>query len=436
MLTVRFDGIADMPRLGGQDDLEWIGSGPARLDAYHLDVSGLEDPDAYVFTGQFAGSDWRIETLRITGGAGTVLNLGELDAGTGRRVETLVLGGASDVDLGSTSVGHVLGLTSSRHDVTLGASVQEATHSVTLMGRDNLLSTGSGFVGSITSFSAVDHSDIIRIGAGGARSIATGAGDDQVICSTGYVEYITTGQGDDVVTLGSGGNAFILTGDGDDTVSVAPLAIKFGVAFKGGDGVDTLDFRRFEQGITFSLDERAAYQNITNPNNQNPPDTTRGFFSEAYFENITATNASDDITGDYKVNLLRGRDGADILHGRAGHDTLHGGYGNDRLYGEAGRDTLLGGKGRDLLIGGRGDDDLRGHGGRDVFVFGALSGRDTIRDFRSGQDTIRLLDHQGGFDTLSFSEQNNALIMHYVGGTLVLSGLAGTTLSATDFDFF
>lgn len=431
-LSVRFDGIADLPRLSGQGDLSWRGSGPARLDAYHLDVTGFADPDMFAFSGSFAGQDWRIETLRLTGGADAVLNLRDEDTGTGRSVESLVLGGTSDVDLRSTQIGHVLGLTSTAHDITLG---QRNTQSITLMGQDNHVTTGAGFVGAITTFSLSLHSDVIVIGAGGARAVATGAGDDRVSSGSGYVEYITTGQGNDIVTLGEGGNAFILTGDGDDTVHVAPLAVRFGVAFKGGDGVDTLDFRRFADGITFSLDERAAYQNVTNPNNQNPPETTRGFFSEAYFENIIATNENDAITGDKFVNHLRGRDGNDILHGRTGHDTLHGGYGNDRLYGEGGQDLLLGGKGRDVLAGGRGNDEMRGHGGRDVFVFGALSGTDTIRDFNSGDDVIRLIGHEGGFEGLRIVDQGSALRIVHDGGVILLSDLAGAQLSAQDFDF-
>lgn len=63
-------------------------------------------------------------------------------------------------------------------------------------------------------------------------------------------------------------------------------------------------------------------------------------------------------------------------------------WGDDVLDGGRGADVLRGGFGRDVLRGGRGDDDLHGGRGADVFVFDG--GRDRVRDFRPGEDVLRL----------------------------------------------
>ena len=77
--------------------------------------------------------------------------------------------------------------------------------------------------------------------------------------------------------------------------------------------------------------------------------------------------------------------------GNARANILTGGAGNDRLSGGDGADRLLGGMGADVLIGGRDGDTLTGGGGADVFVFGdsfAVGTRDTITDFRVGEDVL------------------------------------------------
>lgn len=131
-------------------------------------------------------------------------------------------------------------------------------------------------------------------------------------------------------------------------------------------------------------------------------------FSEAATYEGTGA-LSHFVFGSDEGDELTGADGSDVLHGGLGHDTINGGTGDDRLYGGAGSDKLTGGDGDDIVRGGGGDDtltggegddkivggagknDLTGGAGADTFVFkGEVGAQDTIRDFVSGEDLIRL----------------------------------------------
>ncbi len=104
--------------------------------------------------------------------------------------------------------------------------------------------------------------------------------------------------------------------------------------------------------------------------------------------------------------VIRGTDGADTLigtdrndniYGYAGNDVIYGGAGSDNLFGNAGDDTLHGGDGDDLIVGGHGagSDQLHGGAGADIFHYythndSTTAALDTIHDFESGLDTIKL----------------------------------------------
>ncbi|WP_149141228.1 calcium-binding protein [Gemmobacter caeruleus] len=103
--------------------------------------------------------------------------------------------------------------------------------------------------------------------------------------------------------------------------------------------------------------------------------------------NIYGGNGNDLITSGLGDDVLFGGNGDDLLRGGAGDDVIYDGDGADVLRGGDGDDTLVAGTGKDLLLGGSGADD---------FLFqttagaGVGSGRDLIRDFRPGDDTIVL----------------------------------------------
>lgn len=105
-------------------------------------------------------------------------------------------------------------------------------------------------------------------------------------------------------------------------------------------------------------------------------------------DRVFGDGGDDRVYGSAGNDLVRGGAGADVVGGGAGRDRLHGDAGRDRLFGGGGNDTLFGGGDRDVLRGGKGNDLLFGQGDRDRFVFFAGEGRDRIKDFEAGIDTI------------------------------------------------
>ena len=168
------------------------------------------------------------------------------------------------------------------------------------------------------------------------------------------------------------------------------------------------------------------------------------------------TETSDAIFGLWGDDKLRGHDGNDLIKGGDGNDRLYGGEGDDNLEGGndndilkggegdddldggAGNDILQGGEGADVLEGGLGDDVLLGGEDEDIFVFSAGDGRDVLRDFEPGIDTITL----DGFDSATVDaaianaeETDQALIItldEAAGDRLVLEDVRKDDLSEGD----
>lgn len=91
------------------------------------------------------------------------------------------------------------------------------------------------------------------------------------------------------------------------------------------------------------------------------------------------TADDDQLTGNVKAEKLDALKGNDIINGMGGNDTLSGGDGND---------TLIGGDGADKLIGGAGKDIFKFTNAKESGA--AVTTRDTITDFKHGEDRIDL----------------------------------------------
>lgn len=103
-------------------------------------------------------------------------------------------------------------------------------------------------------------------------------------------------------------------------------------------------------------------------------------------------NYSNTIHGSSGNDYIVGNGGNDVIYGNAGNDRIEGGSGNDGINGGSGADRINGGTGHDRINGGTGADILTGGSGYDSFYFNSSpsSGVDTITDFSSAYDTIRL----------------------------------------------
>ena len=149
-------------------------------------------------------------------------------------------------------------------------------------------------------------------------------------------------------------------------------------------------------------------------------------------DRLIGGRGNDFLLGGSGNDVMKGGGGRDTLQGERGNDNLNGGGGRDELDGGAGRDTLRGGGGNDELDGGKGSDTVTGGGGRDAFVLRTGSGQDTIRDFRNGQDRLRI--NGISFSNLSIEAQgNNTLISRGNDSLAILNGVQAATITEADF---
>lgn len=168
----------------------------------------------------------------------------------------------------------------------------------------------------------------------------------------------------------------------------------------------------------------------TSPIDGEPPIVGEGTGGDAAtFDNVVfGTSGADRIVG---------RGDRDHIVGLAGDDELKGGDGADRLEGGDGSDRLQGGGGDDVLVGGKGDDILIGWAGADTFAFGPGSGRDIVKDFAIGADTIDLTAWEGlGYETLmarSIQAGDHAVLNFADGSRITLERISLDDLGIGNF---
>ncbi len=116
-------------------------------------------------------------------------------------------------------------------------------------------------------------------------------------------------------------------------------------------------------------------------------------------------------------------------------ENAYSGSGNDELIGNDANNGLYANAGNDTLEGGLGDDTLSGGSGSDTFVFNINCGADTIVDFSDGLDFMRFESGAGSFADLTIQDTGADTVVSYNGGTITLSGVDSSLISADDFTF-
>lgn len=144
---------------------------------------------------------------------------------------------------------------------------------------------------------------------------------------------------------------------------------------------------------------------------------------------------SDRIFGNTGDDQLLGANGEDTLKGGADNDRLVGGGAADRLFGGVGDDTLIGSAGEDRLVGSAGDDVHTGGTGSDRFIFRVNAGDNTITDFESGVDKIRLQNGAERFEDLSIEATAIGVRIGVTGTTITLLSVDEDQISQSDFLF-
>jgi Ca2+-binding RTX toxin-like protein len=132
-------------------------------------------------------------------------------------------------------------------------------------------------------------------------------------------------------------------------------------------------------------------------------------------DNLTGSNAHDDLRGYAGNDIMDGAGGSDFLWGGTGNDVINGGADLDLLIGEAGNDTLDGGAGDDWMDGGAGNDTYYVNSDGEFISEAAGAGSGTDRVYSSAAsftlyNNLEQLYLTGGDNEGIGNSANNTLV--------------------------
>ncbi|MTH79623.1 calcium-binding protein [Paracoccus aestuariivivens] len=255
---------------------------------------------------------------------------------------------------------------------------------------------------------ASNFDDIIDAGAGN-DTIRAGGGGDVIHSSTGS-DLIYGGAGDENIRWGSGsnmhnpGNDTIYGGTGNDLINIW---IKDGDIDNEAVGI---------RGVSVTINNVSNAGAFAGTASTNIGGASSLRFSE--FEQAWTHEGNDTVNG-ANATVAANKAGI-IFNTRWGHDALTGTGGHDILVTDDGRDTITGGRGNDELW--IGEDGRQADGDRDVVIFRAGDGNDTIFGFESDLDVLNLAGR-------SYNARETG------DGTLLSFGNGDTILLSDVFDF-
>ena len=387
---------------------------------------GSNEGTANVVTSYIAGSD----TIKVLSGAltatATIKNSNDLTFTIGKtkvRVKDAKGKAITVVDANDTSTTQVYGLASisvADKDADVGATVNTAANS-TVVTIDAAERTNAIYLAGNAK------GNYILAGTGN-ETIATAKGKDTVAISdfnenqhviiTDYVS------GTDKIRLASGVTIVaaetLKSGSTNAKLDGATLAADtMLLTLQSETGNSTVTSYLAVEGAITTKKGKTTYGKIT------VIDDTNGFtYSQAYgVDSIAVANADGatvDTNGNNKVKIINakkrtskaviiGNDNVNSIIGGTKNDTIYAGNfgatinaasGNDWIFGSVDNSdtsiSVTGGAGKDTIVAGLGKNTLSGGKGNDVFVFeviegkGTQGGEDTILDFTTGTNTLRL----------------------------------------------
>ncbi|MGF1535850.1 MAG: CHRD domain-containing protein [Elainellaceae cyanobacterium] len=211
-------------------------------------------------------------------------------------------------------------------------------------------------------------------------------------------------------------------------------AVENGDVIDGGEGIDTVDLSGVEEGVVIDLD-----LNTPTPG----PETQDGAILDAPggnvivevddVENVIGTDFDDLILGNNEVNVLQGGAGDDAIHTFASADVLDGGEGVDTALFTAGGGVTI-----DLDEDGNAISSF----GDEVIAIENVNGSATGDDDISGNDSVNVLNGQGGGDVLNGEGGDDTLLggdgddtlLGGIGNDEIDGGAGDDTASFDDLD--
>lgn len=336
-------------------------------DRYYVGESGdviVEDANA--------GNDRVIATITYTLGGNlenlTLAGTAAID-GTGNALNNVITGNFANNTLsGGEGDDRIIG--GAGNDTMIGGAgndtyVVDATGDVVVEAANE----GNDRVESTVSFTLSGHVETLAL-TGAAAIDGTGNGMDNAIFGNSAGNVLSGGGGNDALN-GGGGNDTLNGDQGNDTLN-------------GGIGVDQMAGGTGNDVYFVDSTSDAVTENANEG-------TDRVISAITYtlggnVENLTLSGIAHlDGTGNDLNN---------VIVGNGGQNELWGGLGND---------VLTGGGAGDVLSGDSGDDIMTGGEGEDTFLYAQIAqGRDTIRDFTPGIDTLYFTNNGSGFSGATF----------------------------------
>jgi Ca2+-binding RTX toxin-like protein len=448
-VTVSVDGELVATLLGKADELDTDGDGTMEageglslLDSFFISNPDAATPPVVNVIDGTPGDDLLdgtsgIDSISGLAGNDTIYGREANDTLIGDADNDLIFGGSGDdLILGGGGLDTLYGDTGAdtidggdNSDKYFVADALDVLQDTGTVGYDEAFVTSTaGLALDVSGWSGIERlngfsgNDALDASGASTAWVLSGENGNDTLTGGGQNDTLLGGAGNDLLSGGDGademlggtGDDIFLGGAGDDTLYIGEAG---DVVHDAGDGFDKAVINN-AAGVSISVGTWIGVERV----------------------NGYTGNDAIDATGYAQSLIIDGRAGDDSLVGGSAGDTFYAGDGSDLVFGGDGNDALIGDAGNDTLAGGNGDDFLLGGTGADSFVFDELWGRDVVKDFTIGEDTLDFTLHLGVTSladlNISQSGADTRITLAAPGADVLwLAGIDAADLGATDFQF-